>query len=195
MRVARTHTKDAALFEQVCEAGARLLYLHTYGERFIPGGRPHGQVPLGEAKCVKTVPGDADAYPEDFDYIDATRTLRVGGGEFAPVAPEVYDFDVSGLKVVQSWLSYRMKEGAGKKSSPLDDIRPRRWTSQRPNFSNCSGCWKRRLRVIPNKRNCSMPCSKGECFRADELPPVPAEMRNAPKAEKPATTLPLEIPD
>ena len=29
-------------------------------------------------------------------------------------------FEVSGLKVVQSWLKYRMKKGAGKKSSSLD---------------------------------------------------------------------------
>jgi hypothetical protein len=31
---------------------------------------------------------------------------------------------MSGLKVVQLWLGYRMKKRARKKSSPLDDIRP-----------------------------------------------------------------------
>lgn len=35
-----------------------------------------------------------------------------------------------GIAVVRSWLSYRMRSGAGRKSSPLDDIRPERWTSQ-----------------------------------------------------------------
>src|SRR5450756_3131581 len=60
---------------------------------------------------------------------DKTRTLHVGGGEFSPVALEVFEFEVSGLKVVQSWLKYRMKKGAGRKSSPLDDIRPDHWTS------------------------------------------------------------------
>ncbi|MBN1867679.1 N-6 DNA methylase [Candidatus Sumerlaeota bacterium] len=123
-------TKDAALFEQVREAGARLLWLHTYGERFVPKGKKRGQVPRGAARCAKAVPGHAEGYPEDFDYNENTRTLRVGDGEFAPVAPEVFAFEVSGLKVVQSWLKYRMKRGAGKKSSPLDDIRPERWASQ-----------------------------------------------------------------
>jgi hypothetical protein len=47
---------------------------------------------------------------------------------FGPVAPEVWEFEISGLKAVQSWLGYRMKKRAGKKSSPLDDIRPERWT-------------------------------------------------------------------
>jgi hypothetical protein len=40
----------------------------------------------------------------------------------------VYNFEVSGLKVVQHWLDYRMREPKGKKSSPLDDIHPERWT-------------------------------------------------------------------
>jgi Type ISP C-terminal specificity domain len=42
----------------------------------------------------------------------------------------VYNFEVSGLKVVQSWLGYRMKRPKGKKSSPLDDITPDRWSGQ-----------------------------------------------------------------
>ena len=46
-----------------------------------------------------------------------------------PLTPKIYEFEVSGLKVVQSWLGYRMRNGAGRKSSPLDDIRPACWTS------------------------------------------------------------------
>ncbi|MDP8940781.1 MAG: hypothetical protein M3N10_10935 [Actinomycetota bacterium] len=41
---------------------------------------------------------------------------------------EVWEYEVSGLRVVRSWLGYRMKEPAGKSSSPLDEIRPERWT-------------------------------------------------------------------
>ena len=44
------------------------------------------------------------------------------------MAAEVYNFEVSGLKVVQSWLGYRMKNPKGKKSSPLDKIGPEAWT-------------------------------------------------------------------
>ena len=122
-------TRDAALFERVRAIGARLLWLHSYGQRFVPDGEQPGRVPSGKARCTQAVPGDADGYPDSFTYHDATRTLHVGSGEFAPVAPDIYEFEVSGLKVVQSWLSYRMKMGAGRKSSPLDDIRPAHWTS------------------------------------------------------------------
>jgi len=54
----------------------------------------------------------------------------VGDGGFGPVAPAVWEIEVSGLKVVQSWLGYRMKKRPGKKSSPFDDTRPERWTAR-----------------------------------------------------------------
>lgn len=122
-------TKDAALFEEIRDVGAKLLWLHTYGERYIPKGHRRGQVPDGSARCTRPVPGGKDNYPASYGYNDETKILSVGAGAFAPVAPEVYNFEVSGLKVVQSWLGYRMRDPKGKKSSPLDDIRPERWTS------------------------------------------------------------------
>ena len=105
-------TNDAALFEQVRAIGARLLWLHTYSEWFVPNHEQKGRVPSGAARCTQAVPGDADGYPDTFTYAEATRTLHVGDGAFAPVAPDIYEFEVSGLKVVQSWLKYRMKHGS-----------------------------------------------------------------------------------
>ncbi|MBI3090512.1 MAG: N-6 DNA methylase [Candidatus Tectomicrobia bacterium] len=174
-------TKDAALFAKVRDAGARLLWLHTYGERFIPKGRQRGHVPSGEAKCVKPVPGDPDGYPERFNYNDVTRALHVGEGEFRPVAPEVFEFEVSGLKVVQSWLKYRRKQGAGKKSSPLDDIRPERWTSQ---FTTelLELLWVLEATIVgyPAQAKLLEAVLAGPCFEAGELPSIPEEMRKAP---------------
>lgn len=176
-------TKDAALFEQVRDAGARLLWLHSYGERFVPKGQQSGHVPRGAAKCTKAVPGHADGYPETFKYNDATRTLRVGEGEFAPVSREVFEFEVSGLKVVQSWLKYRMKKGAGKKSSPLDDIRPERWTSQ---FTTelLELLWVLEATVSGYSEQAKLleAVTAGPCFQANELPGVPDELRKPPAA-------------
>ncbi|MCI0599373.1 MAG: hypothetical protein L0Y60_07595, partial [Beijerinckiaceae bacterium] len=176
-------TKDAALFKKVRDIGARLLWLHTYGERFVPKGKQRGHVPRGKAKCTKAVPGHADGYPESFDYNDATRTLHVGEGEFAPVTPEVYEFEVSGLKVVQSWLKYRMKNGAGKKSSPLDDIRPERWISQfTTELLELLWVLEATVEGYPEQARLLETVIKGDCFQADELPPVPDEMRKPPRA-------------
>lgn len=183
-------TKDAALFEQLRAAGARLLWLHTYGERYVPKGQQLGHVPRGVAKCVKAVPGHAEGYPESFDYNDVTRTLRIGEGEFRPVAREVCEFEVSGLKVVQSWLKYRMKKGAGKKSSPLDDIRPEHWTHQ---FTTelLELLWVLEATVAgyPEQAKLLEAVAAGPCFQADEIPPVPGAMRKPPQARTPGGDL------
>ena len=189
-------TKNAALFEKVRAVGARLLWLHTYGERFVPKGKRRGHVPPGAAKCTKAVPGHADGYPESFEYNDATHTLRVGDGEFAPVAREVFTFEVSGLKVVQSWLKYRMKKGAGKKSSPLDDIHPERWTSQfATELLELLWVLEATVEGYPKQAKLLEAVATGECFQADELPEVPDHMRKPPKAQSPGSDLFDEIED
>ena len=117
-------TKDAELFQRVTEHGGRLMYLHTYGERF--GGPDNdGSVPQGAALCTKAV--SLEQYPVDFSYDPTMRILRVGDGEFSPVSPEIWNYSVSGLQVVKSWLNRRKLGGVGHKSSPLDDIRPEHW--------------------------------------------------------------------
>ena len=175
-------TKDAGLFEHVRKAGARLLWLHTYGERFVPGDMGRGVVPNGAARCTKAVPGDADGYPETFAYDDATQILRVGQGEFAPVAPEVYGFEVSGLKVVPSWLKYRMKNGAGRKSSPLDHIRPSRWTSPlTTELLELIWVLEATVAAYPEQARLLEAVVAEDCFRAEELPPVPQDMHKPPR--------------
>jgi hypothetical protein len=176
-------TKDAALFAKLRDMGARLLWLHTYGERFVPNGKQRGRVPPGAAKCVKAVPDDPDGYPESFDYNDAARTLHVGDGEFRPVASEVFEFEVSGLKVVHSWLRYRMKKGAGKKSSPLDDIRPERWTSQfTTELLELLWVLEATVESYPEQAKLLEAVVNGPCFGADELPAVPQGARKPPAA-------------
>lgn len=120
-------TRDISLFKEAVKIGRELVYLHTYGERFATANKKAG-VAKGAARLHIGIPDVPNGYPEDFTYNAATRELRVGSGVVADVAPEVFNFTVSGFDVVKSWLSYRMRSGAGKKSSALDDIRPDRWT-------------------------------------------------------------------
>ena len=183
-------TKDAVLFEQVRAVGARLLWLHTYGERFVPDGEQAGRLASGTVRCTKGVPGNDDEYPNSFTYNGTTRTLYVSSGEFAPVAPEIYEFEVSGLKVVQSWLGYRMRDGAGRKSSPLDDIRPARWTSAfTTELLELLWVLEATLAIYPEQEKLLRAVVDGGCFQADELPPVPAVMRKPPKARSAAKEL------
>lgn len=176
-------TKDAALFEQIRAIGARLLWLHTYGERLVPDDRHRGQVPSGTARCVQAVPGDVERYPDRFSYAAATHTLHVGDGVFAPVRPDIFEFEVSGLKVVQSWLKYRMRRGAGRKSSPLDDIRPAQWTSDfTTELLELLWVLEATVALFPEQERLLNAVLENAWFRADDLPSVPNDLRAAPPA-------------
>jgi len=120
-------TKDYKRFEQLSSLGRKLVWLHTYGERFVPPGMKPGTVPQGTARCKIGTPAIPADYPNEFSYDYATQELHLGKGIFNHVRPEIWEFSVSGFEVVKSWLSYRMFERKGKKSSTLDDIRPETW--------------------------------------------------------------------
>ena len=174
-------TKDAALFAELRAIGAKLLFLHTYAARFRQEGGPR-RIPPGMAKCVKAVPGEAADYPDAFDYDLATRTLRVGAGEFAPVAAEICEFQVSGLSVLRSWLRFRLRHGAGRKSSPLDNIRPQRWTAAFTNeLLDLLWMLEATLALQSEQARLLNAVVTGDCLRTADLPPVPEALRKPPK--------------
>ena len=183
-------TKDAMLFEQARTIGSRLLWLHTYGERFVSEDQQRGRIPTGAARCIQSIPGDIDGYPEKFSYADETRTLHIGEGAFAPVDPEIYEYEVSGLKVVQSWLKYRMRKGAGRKSSPLDDIRPTCWTSA---FTTelLSLLWvlEATVALYPEQERLLKAIADSAFFQTSDLPTVPDDYRQAPSRRIPEDDL------
>ena len=177
-------TKDAKLFNQVRRVGARLLWLHTYGERFVPEAEQRGHVPAGRARCTMPVPGTSDGYPDSFTYTKASGTLYVGVGAFAPVAPEIYEFEVSGLKVVQSWLKYRMRSKSGRNSSPLDNIRPTRWTSAfTTELLDLLWVLEATVEGYSEQKRLLESVVKGACFERDDLPPLPADRCKPPRAQ------------
>ena len=114
-------TTNPDLFDRAVELGRELLWYHTWGERFQPDGHP--PLPDGNILELASITG----YPATFHYRSGEQILQVGTGQFGPVSQDVWDFQVSGLKVLPSWLGYRMSKRKGRKSSPLDDIRPRAW--------------------------------------------------------------------
>jgi len=107
----------------------------------------------------------------------------VGEGRFGPVALEVWEFEVSGLKVVQSWLGYRMKKRAGKKSSPLDEIRPERWTA-RMSDELLELLWvlEATLAMEPALEKALDKIVASPCFIATEIPTPTVDERKAPGA-------------
>jgi hypothetical protein len=172
-------TQDGALFAQASALGRKLIWLHTYAERFRGEGRGE-DVPQGAAKCRKGVSDDPARYPETFSYDAKAGEIAVGDGRFGPVSPQVWAFEVSGLEVVKSWLGYRMKKRAGKKSSPLDDIRPERWTA-RMSDELLELLWvlEATLAMEPKLDDILNRVIASPCFAASDLP-VPDDAQRRP---------------
>ena len=187
-------TRDGELFAEVSALGHRLIWLHTYAERFRGDGRGP-TIPAGQARCIAPVSDNPARYPEDFAWIEAENAVRVGTGRFGPVAAEVWNFEVSGLMVVQSWLGYRMKRRAGRKSSPLDDIRPERWTARMSEeFLELLWVLEETLAMEPELEQALDRVVSGPCYQASELPQPTPEERQAPSAPNAPGSL-LEIMD
>lgn len=177
-------TKNGATFAEAAALGRKMIWLHTYAERF-QGVDRGDEVPQGKATTIKGVSADPMHYPVEYTYDESRHEIVVGDGRFGPVLPQVWEFEVSGLKVVQSWLGYRMKKRAGKKSSPLDDIRPERWSARMSDeFLELLWVLEATLAMEPALEEALEKVVGGSCFAATDLPiPTPEERKAQGKPE------------
>ena len=179
-------TKDAGLFRRAKDVGQKLIWLHTFGERFVPSGQRTREVPQGRARCVRGISDEPDRYPEKFSYsVSTPELLLVGDGEFAPVREDVWQFSLSGFQVLYSWLSYRMKAGAGRQSSPLDEIRPERWTaSMTQELLEVLWVIEGTIDLFPELEALFNDIIAGQTYAASELPQPTPEERRPPSEEE-----------
>lgn len=174
-------TRDRGLFARGVELGRRLIWLHTYGERFVPVGERAGRIPAGRARAAVAVPDDQDLYPASHRYEAATEELHVGDGVFAPVCPAVRAYEVSGLDVIGSWLDYRMRDGAGRRSSYLDTIRPVVWDAPlTEELLRLIWIVEATVSLGPDLDRLLDAVVAGETFRASDLPTPTEAERQAP---------------
>jgi hypothetical protein len=120
-------TRDRVTFARAVAVGRRMLWLHTFGERFIPDGVSRGRVPSGSSRCTRGIPTTHEGYPAEASW--EADCLRLGEGEFRPVSQDVWEFSVSDFAVVQNWVSSRLRQRGGRRSSALDDVRPATWNA------------------------------------------------------------------
>jgi len=123
------------MFSRAVEIGERVLWLHTYGERFADAtaGRPPGppRAPEEERPLVTvTIPDTEASMPETIYYDPSAETLLVGAGRIAPVSQAVWEYETSGYKIVRRWFARRKREPEGRRSSPLDDIVATSWDAE-----------------------------------------------------------------
>ncbi len=136
-------TARPKLFAQAVELGRRVIWLHTFGERFADANanRPPGppRLPKEHAPRIPkkgAIPGDAKSMPDEIAYNDTKRRLLVGTGFINNVPPAVWQYEVSGKQVLTQWFSYRKKNrerpiiGDRRPPSKLGDIQPDHWLAE-----------------------------------------------------------------
>ena len=133
-------TRDPRLWREAVALGREVVRHHTFGQRSPDpaAADPPGlfRLPVSERPQVAVaVPGSPTAFPNrirhDCDTGAGGRRLYVGGGVIAPVRPEVWRYDVGGMRVVHNWFAARRRTPRGGGTSPLDGIRPDRWSPRR----------------------------------------------------------------
>ncbi|CAN5538653.1 hypothetical protein BH10PSE5_BH10PSE5_26550 [soil metagenome] len=131
-------TADGKLFDEAVALGREVIWLHTFGERFTEG-HPPGAPRVTPASAEPTIPATGmlptllDDMPHELDYDAATGRLIIGSGHVEHVAPQVWDYEVSGKRVLTQWWSYRRKDrskpamGDKRPPSELSKIQPDKW--------------------------------------------------------------------
>lgn len=136
-------TTDRELFAAAVELGRIVIWLHTFGERFADpsNGRSSGppRLPPGDAPRIPVggaISQTPTEMPDTIDYDTISCRLLVGHGYVENVPPQVWNYEVSGKKVLRQWFSYRKANrerpliGDRRLPSPLGDIQPDHWLAE-----------------------------------------------------------------
>jgi hypothetical protein len=136
-------TADASLFTEAAALGSEVIWLHSYGERFVDAkvGRPKQtpRLPKESAPYIPeagAIPSAPEPLPDTMDYDPAKRRLKIGSGFVENVTLEMWAYEVSGKRVLWHWFSYRRRDrsrpiiGDRRPPSLLDKIQPDHWLSE-----------------------------------------------------------------
>jgi hypothetical protein len=136
-------TAGPELFAEAVELGRRVIWLHTFGERYADSkaGRPlrPPRLPKEQAPRVPkegAIPDDPDSMPDEIAYDETRHRLLIGKGFIDNVPAAVWHYEVSAKRVLTQWFSYRKKNrerpiiGDRRPPSKLGDIQPDHWLAE-----------------------------------------------------------------
>ncbi len=136
-------TAEGDVFDAAVELGRTVIWLQTFGERFVDTqeGRPAGPPRLASDEVPRipadgAIPLDSEAMQDTLDYDAANRRLLVGSGHVENVDPRVWNYEVSGKQVLRQWFSYRKANrerpiiGDRRPPSKLGELQPDHWLAE-----------------------------------------------------------------
>ncbi|MEU6219737.1 type ISP restriction/modification enzyme [Streptomyces sp. NPDC047022] len=151
------------------ELGRRVLWLmRRDGERpKLPGGRrPYVRAPLPKR-------------PLTLHYDQGEEALCIGEGRISPVPSQAWEFEVSGVRVLEQWFAARTVEAP---RGTLEAIRPpawpQPWTSELLELITVLALLAE-LRPRQSVLDATSPLTAGSLRKAGVLPPPPSSRRPA----------------
>jgi hypothetical protein len=121
---------DRELWDRAIPVGRRVISLHTAATRdpgSVPSGSPMPGLP--RPQIVDPVPYSAEGMPDRVLYDHDGQAICIGSGCVSPVPSGVWEYRVGGMRIVDKWIGYRLKNPRGRPaSSPLDNINAPVWT-------------------------------------------------------------------
>ena len=136
-------TAERSLFRHAVEIGREVIWLHCFGERLADAsaGRPKAppRMPEGTGPVIPkegSIPTSPTRFPDRIEYDNGSRRLRIGHGFIDNVPRAVWEYEVSGKKVLVQWFSYRRRDrsrpiiGNRRPPSPLGEIQPDSWLAE-----------------------------------------------------------------
>jgi hypothetical protein len=115
------------LFSEVATIGYDVIELFCYGERTLRNSVSLRSPRTASGPRLKSGSPDSGSMPAQFEFDQESETLKVGSIMIERVAPNVMDYEVSGMNVVKKWFGYRKRVPSTKYSSPLNKIVTTRW--------------------------------------------------------------------
>lgn len=136
-------TARSKIFARAAQLGRRVIWLNTFGDRFADAkaNRPAGPPRLPRERAPRipkngAIPDDPDSMPDEIGYDQTKHRLLVGNGFIDNVLPAVWEYEVSGKRVLTQWFSYRKKNrerpiiGDRRPPSKLGEIQPDHWLAE-----------------------------------------------------------------
>ncbi|MDI9349676.1 MAG: N-6 DNA methylase [Candidatus Symbiobacter sp.] len=176
-------TRSPELFHQAVELGQEIIWLHCYGERFYNDtDRPHSPPRLPAHLAPrhsgdKPIPDSPEKFPDKIDYQAEKQWLLVGDGVIENVQPAMWNYDVSGKKIVKQWFSYRRKNrerpimGDRRTPSELGKIQPDHWLPEyTTDLLDLLHVLGRVLQLEPAQKDMLNRICDGELIAAREIP-------------------------
>jgi len=132
-------TADPVLFNRAIDLGRRVIWLHSYGTRFVDpaASRPQGAPRLPADRAAKVlaghpIPADDNNMPDELSYHAADQILHVGTGRIGPVPEVVWNYSVGNKRILTQWFSYRRRNRerptiGDRRNSPLSNLQPATW--------------------------------------------------------------------